>query len=144
MKTWNANPAEVEKNWWIIDASGLRLGRLATQVANILRGKNKPIFTPNMDTGDFVIIINTDKIEVTGKKLEHKKYYRHSRFFGSLKEKTAAQAKEEDSTFLLHEAVRGMLPQNKLSERLIMKMKMYKDANHPHAVQKPQVYKIEQ
>ena len=137
MKTFNAKADEVERKWLIVDAAGHKVGRLATVVANILRGKNKAIFTPNVDTGDFVVIINTDKMELSGTKWQDKKYYRHSRFFGSMKEMTAAQAKENDSTFIMHEAVRGMLPTNKLSRHIIMKMKTYTGAEHPHAAQKP-------
>lgn len=134
---------DVERNWWIVDASNQRVGRIATHIANLLRGKHKPTFTPNVDNGDFVIVINTDKMELTGTKWLDKKYYRHSRFFGSLKEKTAAQMKEEDSTFVIREAVRGMLPDNRMSFHLINKLKAFKDAKHPHTVQKPQAYKIE-
>lgn len=141
-QTFMAKAEEADRNWWIVDASGQRLGRLATQVATLLRGKHKPTFTPHMDNGDFVVVINTDKIEMTGTKWTEKKYYRHSRFFGSLKEKTAAQHKENDSTFIVHEAVRGMLPTNKLSYALIGKLKTFKGAEHPHAVQKPQAYKL--
>lgn len=137
METWNAKPEEVERKWWIVDASGRRVGRLATEIATLLRGKHKPQFTPHVDTGDFVVVINTDKMELTGTKWETKKFYRHSRFFGSMKEKTAAQMQKEDSTFILHEAVRGMLPTNKLSRHLILKMKPYKNADHTHGAQKP-------
>jgi large subunit ribosomal protein L13 len=137
-----AKAEEAERNWWIVDAADMRVGRLATHIANLLRGKHKPTFTPHVDNGDFVIVINTEKLEVTGLKLETKKYYRHSRFFGSMKEKTAAQMKEEDPSFILHEAVRGMLPTNKLSRHLIQKMKAYKGAEHPHSSQKPQPYKV--
>ena len=137
-----AKPEDAERNWWIVDASGQRLGRLATQVAMLLRGKKKPTFTPHVDNGDFVIVINTDKIEMTGTKWEAKKYFRHSRFFGSLKEKTAAQMKQDDSTFIVHEAVRGMLPTNKLSYSLITKLKTYPGAEHPHSNQKAQAYKL--
>ena len=140
--TWMAKNEEAERNWWIVDAQGQRLGRLATQIATLLRGKHKPTFTPQSDAGDFVVVINSDKIEMTGTKWQEKKYYRHSRFFGSLKEKTAAQMKDEDSTFIIHEAVRGMLPTNKLSRDLIKKLKTYTGAEHPHAVQKPQAYKL--
>jgi large subunit ribosomal protein L13 len=142
MKTWNAKTEEAEHKWVVVDASGLRLGRLATQVANILRGKNLPTFTPNADAGGFVVVINSDKIEMTGDKWNTKKYYRHSRFFGSLKEKTAEQIKENDSEFLISEAVRGMLPVNKLSKTLITKLKVYKGPEHPHAAQKPEAYSI--
>lgn len=141
-QTWMAKPEEAERNWWIVDASGQRLGRLATQVAMLLRGKKKPTFTPHVDNGDFVIVINTDKIELTGTKWEDKSYFRHSRFFGSLKEKTAAQMKRDDSTFIIHEAVRGMLPTNKLSYSLITKLKTYPGAEHPHSTQKAQAYKL--
>lgn len=132
----------VERNWWIVDASGQRLGRIATVVANLLRGKHKPTFTPNVDNGDFVIVVNTDKLEMTGNKVDVKKYYRHSRFFGSLKEKSAAQYMKEDSTFVMKQAVEGMLPNNRLAFNLINKLKAFKGAEHPHAVQKPQAYTI--
>ncbi|MNJ92773.1 50S ribosomal protein L13 [compost metagenome] len=142
MKTFNAKADEVERKWWIVDASGQRVGRVATQIATILRGKNKAIYTPNVDTGDFVVVINTDKLELSGTKWADKKYFRHSRFFGSLKEKTAAEMKAEDSTFVLHEAVRGMLPANKLSRSVISKLKTYTGAEHPHAAQKPEAYTL--
>lgn len=141
-QTWMAKAEDADRNWWIVDASGQRLGRLSTQIATLLRGKNKPTFTPHCDNGDFVIVINTDKVEMTGTKWDVKKYYRHSRFFGSMKEKTAAQMKEEDSTFIVHEAVRGMLPTNKLSYSLINKLKLYTGAEHPHGVQKAQAYQL--
>ena len=142
MQTFNAKAEEVERKWWIVDAANQKVGRIATQIATILRGKNKPIYTPHVDTGDFVILINTDKMELSGTKWEDKKYYRHSRFFGSMKEMTAAQAKEKDSTFIIHEAVRGMLPTNKLSRHVIMKMKTYPGAEHPHAAQKPELFTL--
>lgn len=142
MKTFNAKAEDVERGWWVIDASGQRVGRIATTVANILRGKNKPIFTPNVDTGDFVVVINTDKMELTGSKWSSKKYYRHSRFFGSMKEKSAAEKLQEDSAFIMHEAVRGMLPTNKLSRDVLLKLKAYPGAEHPHAAQKPQAYTV--
>lgn len=133
---------EAERNWWIIDASNQRLGRVATRVATLLRGKHKPTFTPNMDNGDFVVVINMDKIELTGTKLLNKKYYRHSRFFGSMKEKTAEQKKAEDPAFLMREAVKGMLPDARISYDLIKKLNTYPGAEHPHAAQKPQPWKI--
>lgn len=142
MKTWNAKTEETDHKWFVVDASGLRLGRLATHVANILRGKNLPTFTPNADAGGFVVVINSDKIEMTGAKWKTKKYYRHSRFFGSLKEKSAEQVKANDSEFLISEAVRGMLPVNKLSKTLINKLKVYKGPEHPHSAQKPEAYVI--
>lgn len=142
MKTWNAKTDEVERNWHLIDAANQRVGRVATHVATILRGKNKPIFTPHVDTGDFVIVINTDKMELTGTKWTDKKYFRHSRFFGSLKEKTAEQMRKDDSAFIMTEAVRGMLPTNKMSRHMILKLKAYAGGDHPHAHQKPQAYTI--
>lgn len=142
MKTWNAKTEEADRKWFVVDAAGLRLGRLATHVANILRGKNLPTFTPHADVGGFVVIINSDKIEMTGDKWNTKKYYRHSRFFGSLKEKSAEQMKENDSEFIISEAVRGMLPVNKLSKTLITKLKVYKGPEHPHTAQKPEAFVI--
>ncbi len=142
MKTWNAKTEEADRKWFVVDAAGLRLGRLATHVANILRGKNLPTFTPHADVGGFVVIINSDKIEMTGDKWNTKKYYRHSRFFGSLKEKTAEQMKANDSEFIISEAVRGMLPVNKLSKTLITKLKVYKGPEHPHTAQKPEAFVI--
>ena len=142
MSTFMAKNEEAERNWWIIDASGMRVGRMATHIANLLRGKHKPTFTPHVDNGDFVIVINTDKVEMTGNKLETKKYYRHSRFFGSMKEKTAAQMQEDDSTFIVEDAVKGMLPTNKLSRDLLKKLKTFKGAEHDHSSQKPQPYKF--
>ena len=142
MKTFNAKADEVERKWWVIDVAGQKVGRVATTIATVLRGKDKPIFTPNVDTGDFVVVINTDKLELSGTKWEDKKYFRHSRWFGSLKEMTAAQAKEKDSTFIMHEAVRGMLPANKLSRHIILKMKTFTGAEHDHSAQKPALYTI--
>lgn len=142
MKTWNAKTEEADRKWFVVDAAGLRLGRLATQVANILRGKNLPTFTPHADAGGFVVVINSDKIEMTGDKWNTKKYYRHSRFFGSLKEKTAEQVKATDSEFIISEAVKGMLPVNKLSKTLITKLKVYKGPEHPHAAQKPEAFVV--
>lgn len=133
---------DAERNWWIIDATNKRLGRVATQIATLLRGKHKPTFTPNMDNGDFVVVINMDKIEMTGTKLLDKKYYRHSRFFGSMKEKTAEQKKAEDPGFLMQEAVKGMLPDARSSYDLMRKLNVYSGAEHPHAAQKPQPWTI--
>lgn len=141
-QTFYAKAEDVEQKWHIVDASGMKLGRIATHVANLLRGKHKPTFTPNVDAGDFVVVINSDKVEMTGTKWNVKKYYRHSRYFGSMKEKTAAQMREEDSTFIVNEAVRGMLPTNKLSRQLIKKLKVYTGGEHPHAAQRPEAYTI--
>ena len=138
MKTWNAAPGEVAQKWYLVDATGQTLGRIATQIALILRGKNKPTFTPHVDTGDFVVVINSEKIEMSGQKWQDEKFYRHSRFFGSLKELSAAQLREKDPAEVIREAVAGMLPKNKLSKRLIHKLKAYKGGAHPHASQKPE------
>lgn len=140
--TWMAKNNEEDRHWWIVDASNQRVGRLATHIATLLRGKHKPTFTPQTDMGDFVIVINTDKLQLTGTKWDDKKYYRHSRFFGSLKEKTAAQMKETDSCFVMSEAVRGMLPDNRMSYAFMKKLKTYKGAEHEHTAQKPQPYSI--
>lgn len=143
MKTWIAKTEDVKRAWWIVDATDLTLGRLSTELANVLRGKNKPIFTPNVDCGDFIVVINADKIKMSsGKKWIEKKYYSHSRFFGSLKEKTAAQMLDTDSEFLITEAVRGMLPTNKLSRQILSKLKVFKGAEHEHTAQKPQTLTI--
>ncbi len=142
-KTWVAKPDEVKREWYIVDAADQKVGRIATHIADLLRGKKKPTFTPHVDTGDFVIVINTDKMVMTGTKIDTKKYYRHSRFFGSLKAKTAAQMKEEDSTFIIREAVRGMLPPSKMSRRLILKLKAFKGAEHNHDAQRPTAFTIE-
>ena len=134
---------DAERNWWVLDATNQRLGRVATQIAKVLRGKHKPTYTPHVDNGDFVVVINVDKLEMTGSKLTDKKYYRHSRFFGSLKEKSAEQMKADDPGFLIKEAVWGMLPDNRMALQLITKLKAYAGPNHPHAAQKPQPFPLE-
>lgn len=143
MKTWNAKPGEVKQKWYIVDASGKTLGRMATEIAKVIRGKNKPTFTPHVDTGDFVVVINSEKVEMSGNKWNDEKFYSHSRYFGSLKELSAAQLKEKDPTAVITEAVAGMLPKNKLSKRLIQKLKPYAGPNHPHASQQPEPLKWE-
>ncbi len=143
MKTFNAKDSEVKRNWWVVDAEGQTLGRLATKIATVLRGKNKPTFTPHVDTGDFVVVINSKKIKLTGNKWLQKKYYTHSRFFGSLKEFTAQQILEKDSTQLITDAVEGMLPNNKLATQILKKLKIYETGEHPHQVQKPQTLKVQ-
>ena len=132
---------DVERNWWIIDAADKPLGRIATHIAVLLRGKHKPTFTPNVDNGDFVVVINADQVKLSGSKWTDKKYYRHSRFFGSLKEKTAEQMREDDPSFMVLDSVKGMLPENKLAHQLLTKLKVYKGADHPHKNQKPQPWK---
>lgn len=143
MKTWNAKKEEeVQKQWWVVDATDQTLGRLSTQVATVLRGKNKPTFTPHVDTGDFVVVINSDKIKMTGNKLEAKKYYHHTGFFGSLKEISAKDQLAKDSTEIIKTAVKGMLPKNKLSTQVLKKLKVYTGAEHPHTAQKPEALTI--
>ena len=142
MKTWSAKPGEVARKWWVVDATDQTLGRLATQVATLLRGKQKPQFTPHVDTGDFVIVTNADKIKMSGTKMEDKKYYSRSRYFGSLKEKTAREWLETNSAHLVREAVKGMLPKNKLASGFITKLKIYRNGEHPHSAQKPAAYSL--
>ena len=137
MKTYMAKFEPEKRKWYLIDAKGKTLGRVATQVANILRGKNKPTFTPHVDCGDFVVVINAKYVNLTGKKLEQKKYYRHSGYIGGLKEVTAADMLDKYPERVIIHAVKGMLPKNKLSNRLITKLKVYPEANHPHKAQKP-------
>ena len=142
MKTYMANAKDVVKKWYVVDAEGATLGRLASKVAAILRGKNKPTFTPNVDTGDFVIIINTDKVVLTGKKLE-KKYYRyHTGHIGGLKSIQYKTLMETKSDLAVYEAVKGMLPKNSLGRKMITKLKVYKGAEHNHQAQKPEILKL--
>ena len=137
MKTWNAKVDEVKRNWWLVDATGCPLGRLATEVAVLLRGKHKAEFTPHIDTGDFVIIINAKEIQLTGRKWVDKKYYSHSGFFGNLKQK---KAKELSGKELINKAVSGMLPKNKMRSNFMKKLKVYETTEHPHQPQKPEAY----
>lgn len=138
-KTWTAKPAEVKREWKLIDATGQSLGRLASETARLLRGKHKPEFTPHVDGGDFVIIINSGKVTLTGKKWTEKKYYRHSRYIGSLKERQAKDMKPEE---LIKQAVRGMLPKNKLRQPMLKKLKVYKGPDHNHQAQNPKEHSI--
>ncbi len=138
MKTWNAKPADVERRWYVVDAEGETLGRLATRIADTLRGKRKPGYTPHVDTGDFVVVVNAEKIAVTGKKLEQKMYYRHSGYPGGLRERTLAVQLERRPTEVLRKAVKGMLPRNKLASAQIGKLKIYAGPGHPHEAQKPE------
>lgn len=136
MKTWTAKPLEVERKWWLVDADGQTLGRMATEIANLLRGKNKPQFTPHVDTGDFVVVINAEKVKMSGNKMTEKTYFTHSLHFGSLKRFTANKLQEQKPEKLVTLAVKGMLPENKLSFKLMTKLKVYKGSAHPHAAQK--------
>ena len=143
MKTFSAKPLEVERKWYLIDAEGATLGRLAVEVANILRGKNKPQFTPNVDTGDFVVVINADKVIVTGKKETDKIYRHHTGFPGGLKEISFKALMEKDPRLAIEKAVKGMLPHNTLGAEQFTKLKVYAGSEHPHAAQKPVEYKAE-
>ena len=143
MKTYMAHAETVERKWYVVDAAGMPLGRLASRVASVLRGKNKPTFTPNVDTGDFVIIINTDKVVLTGKKLEDKFYRYHTGYIGGLKEIAYKKLMAEKSDLAVYEAVKGMLPKNSLGRAMIKKLKVYKGAEHNHAAQKPEVLKLD-
>lgn len=136
-KTLSAKPADVQHDWVIVDADGEILGRLATRIADALRGKGKTNFTPHVDTGDFVVVINCDRIRVTGQKLEQKKYYRHSGYPGGLRERTLAEQLDRDSTEVVRHAVKGMLPKSKLGAAQLRKLKLYKGADHPHEAQQP-------
>ncbi len=139
IKTYTPTPDDIQREWYVVDAKDKTLGRLATEVARILRGKHKPIFAPHMDTGDFVIIINCEKIRVTGDKLDSKLYYRHSGYPGGIKSITLRQQLQKFPDRVLHEAVRGMLPKNKLGRAMIKKLKIYPGEKHPHQAQQPKV-----
>ena len=143
MKTYMAKAESVERKWYVVDAAGVPMGRLASRVASVLRGKNKPTYTPNVDTGDFVIIINTDKAVLTGKKLENKFYRYHTGYIGGLKEISYKKMMEEKSDLAVYEAVKGMLPKNSLGRTMLKKLKVYKGAEHNHAAQKPEVLKLD-
>jgi large subunit ribosomal protein L13 len=135
--TASAKEQEVQREWYVVDAQGQTLGRLATRIATILRGKNKPIFTPHVDCGDYVIVVNADKIHVTGQKMTQKKYYRHSGYPGGLKEITLRDQLQKFPNRVVEAAVRGMLPRNRLGRRMFKKLKVYAGPNHPHQAQQP-------
>ncbi|NSL52558.1 50S ribosomal protein L13 [Calidifontibacillus erzurumensis] len=141
-QTYMAKASEVDRKWLLIDAEGQTLGRLASEVAAILRGKHKPTFTPHVDTGDHVIIINAEKIKLTGKKLTDKIYYRHSLHPGGLKARTAKEMIETRPEQMLEIAVKGMLPKNSLGRQMFKKLKVYRGSEHPHQAQKPEVYEL--
>ena len=142
-KTWNAKPGEVERRWYLVDAEGKTLGRLATRVADTLRGKNKAQYTPHVDTGDFVIVVNAEKIAVTGKKLEDKRYYRHSGYPGGIRSRTLQEQLDRRPTEVIRKAVKGMLPRNRLARAQLTKLKVYAGPDHPHEAQSPQPLKLE-
>ena len=142
MKTFMANEQNIERKWYLVDAAGMPLGRVASQVAAILRGKNKPTFTPHVDCGDFVIVINTDEMILTGKKLEQKYYRYHTGYMGGLKEVQYKKMMAEKSDDALYIAIKGMLPKNSLGRKMLKKVRVYKDANHNHEAQKPEVLNL--
>ncbi len=142
-KTYSPKIAEVDRQWYVVDAAGQRLGRLAAQVASTLRGKHKTMYTPHMDTGDFVIVVNADQVVLTGRKEDQKTYYRHSGRPGSLKQETARELRSRRPIKLVENAVKGMLPKNRLGRRLYGKLKVYAGPEHPHQSQKPTVLQVE-
>ncbi len=142
MKTEVAKIENVKRDWYLIDAQDVVLGRLATQVANILRGKNKAVYTPSVDTGDFVIVVNAEKIALTGRKLADKVYYSHTGFPGGLKEITAGKLLEKKPEDIIKKAVKGMLPKNKLARHMLTKLKIYSGSTHPHSAQQPKVLNV--
>ncbi|MFC5281268.1 50S ribosomal protein L13 [Arcanobacterium canis] len=144
MRTYTPKPGDVEKKWYVIDATDIVLGRLAAQVANLLRGKHKPNFAPNADTGDFVIVINAEKVALTGAKLEQKKAYHHSGFPGGLKATSYAELLEENPEKAVMKAVAGMVPKTTLGRQQLTKLKVYRGAEHPHAAQQPEAYELKQ
>lgn len=142
MKTYMANNQTVERKWFVVDAAGKRVGRLATEIATVLRGKHKPTFTPHVDCGDYVIVINAEKVEFTGNKWADKKYYRHSRYPGGLKETTAKRMNETFPERIVEFAVKGMLPKGRLGRQMAGKLYVYAGAEHPHQAQTPDVLEI--
>jgi large subunit ribosomal protein L13 len=143
MRTWNAKPETIERRWYLVDAEGQTLGRLATRIADTLRGKRKPEYTPHVDTGDFVIVVNADKISVTGNKLEQKMYYRHSGYPGGLRSRPLAEELARRPTEVIRKAVKGMLPRNRLARQQLTKLKVYAGPEHPHEAQKPEPLPVE-
>ena len=142
MKSFMASPATIERKWYVIDAQGQTLGRLSSEIAKILRGKNKPTFTPHVDTGDNVIVVNAEKVKVTGKKLDQKIYYKHSDYPGGMRETTLKEMLDKKPTDVITLAVKGMLPKGPLGRTMIEKLHVYAGAEHPHAAQKPEALEI--
>ena len=138
MKTFMASPATIDRKWYVVDATGMTLGRLASEVASVLRGKNKPIFTPHIDTGDYVIIINAEKVAVTGKKLDQKVYYHHSEYVGGMKSATLREQLNKKPEEVIEHAVKGMLPKGSLGRQMYKKLFVYAGPEHKHAAQKPE------
>lgn len=142
--TYMAKPETVEREWYVIDAEGKALGRLASEVASILRGKHKPVFTPNVDTGDHVIVINAEKVVLTGKKLENKYYYRHSGYAGGIKGTRYDKLMDQKPEFVVYLAVKGMLPHNRLGRVMLKKLRVYRNSQHPHQAQQPEIWELRQ
>ncbi|MBQ6546045.1 MAG: 50S ribosomal protein L13 [Lachnospiraceae bacterium] len=138
MKSFMANPDKIERKWYLVDATGLELGRMSSEVAKILRGKNKPEYTPHIDTGDYVVIVNADKVKVTGKKLDQKIYYHHSEYVGGMKETTLREMMEKKPTFAVEHAIKGMLPKGPLGKKCISKLHVYAGPDHEQQAQKPE------
>jgi len=143
MKTYNAKPGEIARDWYLVDAEGKTLGRLATQIADRLRGKGKAQYTPHVDTGDFVVVVNAEKIAVTGKKLDEKMYYKHSGYPGGLRERTLREQLQRQPTEVLRKAVKGMLPRNRLARHQLTKLKIYAGPEHPHEAQAPAPFEVQ-
>ena len=143
MKTYSAKPGEIIRQWYVVDAEGQTLGRLATRIADTLRGKGKPQYTPHTDTGDFVVVVNAEKVSVTGKKLDQKMYHRHSGYPGGLASRTLREQLDRRPTDVLRKAVKGMLPKNKLASAQLLKLKIYAGPDHPHEAQAPKPLKLE-
>jgi large subunit ribosomal protein L13 len=137
IKTYTPKPEDIQREWFVVDAKDQTLGRLATRIAKVIRGKHKPIFSPHVDVGDYVIVLNCDKIRVTGRKLDQKRYYRHSGYPGGFKVVTLRQMLEKNPERVLYQAVHGMLPKNKLGRKMVKRLKLYTDDTHPHQAQKP-------
>jgi large subunit ribosomal protein L13 len=142
MKTYVATPADRQRDWYVVDAEGQTLGRLATRIADALRGKRKPQYTPHVDTGDFVVVVNAEKIHVTGNKLEQKRYWRHSGYPGGIKSRTLAEMLDRRPEEVIRKAVKGMLPRNRLARKQLTKLKVYAGPDHPHAAQQPKTMEI--
>ena len=142
MKTWNAKPGEIDRLWYVVDAEGKTLGRLATQIADTLRGKGKPEYTPHVDTGDFIVVVNASKLRVTGRKPERKIYYRHTGYPGGLKSRPLRDELERRPTEVLRKAVKGMLPRNRLARAQLSKLKIYAGPEHPHEAQAPKELEV--
>ena len=142
MKSFMASPSTIERKWYVVESTGHTLGRLASEIASILRGKNKPTYTPHIDTGDYVIVVNADKIQVTGKKLDQKVYYNHSDYVGGMKETTLREKMAKKPEDVIYLAVKGMLPKGPLGREMITKLHVYAGADHKHQAQKPEVLEI--